>query len=125
MQIDITKAHGAKPLKTRRSRKHSTHKAGLFAAIENTPADDMLVGRLIAEMGYQVELLPYAVRAGDDFFAYQLCAKSRSVARRRVCNPQRHTRFRRRIGSKRERRKPYPLNVLKEFTRRGVKFMLA
>jgi len=41
--------------------------AGLFAAIENKPADDMLVGRLIAEKGYRVELLPYAVRAVADF----------------------------------------------------------
>ncbi len=41
--------------------------AGLFAAIENKPADDMLVGRLIAEEGYRVELLPYAVHAVADF----------------------------------------------------------
>jgi ceramide glucosyltransferase len=40
---------------------------GLFAAIENKPADDMLVGRLVAEKGYRVELLPYAVRAVADF----------------------------------------------------------
>jgi len=40
---------------------------GLFAAIENKPADDMLVGRLISEKGYRVELLPYAVRAVADF----------------------------------------------------------
>jgi ceramide glucosyltransferase len=41
--------------------------AGLFQAIENKPADDMLVGRLISERGYRVELLPYAVRAVADF----------------------------------------------------------
>jgi ceramide glucosyltransferase len=32
---------------------------GGYQAIENRPADDLLVGRLIAERGYEVELLPY------------------------------------------------------------------
>jgi len=49
------------------TRRGTLAEAGLFAAIENKPADDMLVGRLIAEKGYQVELLPYAVRAVADF----------------------------------------------------------
>lgn len=49
------------------TRKESLSEAGLFAAIENKPADDMLVGRLIAEKGHRVELLPYAVRAVVDF----------------------------------------------------------
>lgn len=49
------------------TRKDILAEAGLFAAIENKPADDMLVGRLIAEQGYQVELLPYAVHAVADF----------------------------------------------------------
>jgi ceramide glucosyltransferase len=49
------------------TRKETLAEAGLFAAIENKPADDMLVGRLIAEQGYQVELLPYAVHAVADF----------------------------------------------------------
>lgn len=49
------------------TRKETLAEAGLFAAIENRPADDMLVGRLIAEKGYRVELLPYAVRAVADF----------------------------------------------------------
>jgi len=49
------------------TRKDILAEAGLFAAIENKPADDMLVGRLIAEKGYQVELLPYAVHAVADF----------------------------------------------------------
>jgi len=31
------------------------------------PADDLLVGRLIAEQGYEVELLPYAVLSVDDY----------------------------------------------------------
>jgi len=49
------------------TRKETLAECGLFAAIENKPADDMLVGRLISEKGYQVELLPYAVRAVADF----------------------------------------------------------
>jgi ceramide glucosyltransferase len=49
------------------TRKDILAKAGLFTTIENKPADDMLVGRLIAERGYRVELLPYAVRAVADF----------------------------------------------------------
>lgn len=34
---------------------------GGFPAIENRPADDLLVGRLIADRGYEIELLPYTV----------------------------------------------------------------
>lgn len=49
------------------TRKEILSECGLFAAIENKPADDMLVGRLISEKGYRVELLPYAVRAVADF----------------------------------------------------------
>jgi ceramide glucosyltransferase len=49
------------------SRKEILAECGLFESIENRPADDMLVGRLIAEKGYRVELLPYAVRAVADF----------------------------------------------------------
>jgi len=45
------------------------HLAGFggYAAIQNRPADDLLVGRLIAEQGFQVELLPYAVETVADF----------------------------------------------------------
>jgi ceramide glucosyltransferase len=49
------------------TRKENLAEAGLFEAILNKPADDMLVGRLISERGYRVELLPYAVRAVVDF----------------------------------------------------------
>jgi len=49
------------------TRKQNLAEAGLFAAIENKPADDMLVGRLIAGKGHRVELLPYAVHAVADF----------------------------------------------------------
>jgi ceramide glucosyltransferase len=40
---------------------------GGYSAIENRPADDLLVGRLVAEQGLTVELLPYAVETVADF----------------------------------------------------------
>jgi ceramide glucosyltransferase len=40
---------------------------GGYAAIENRPADDLLVGRLIAEQGYAVELLPYTILTVADY----------------------------------------------------------
>lgn len=40
---------------------------GGYTAIENRPADDLLVGRLVAEQGFDVELLPYAVDTVADF----------------------------------------------------------
>jgi len=40
---------------------------GGYTAIENRPADDLLVGRLVAEQGLRVELLPYAVETVADF----------------------------------------------------------
>ena len=45
------------------------HLAGFggYAAIENRPADDLLVGRLIAEQGYEVKLLPYSVVTVPDY----------------------------------------------------------
>ena len=45
------------------------HLAGFggYEAIENRPADDLLVGRLIAEQGLEVELLPYAVQTVPDY----------------------------------------------------------
>src|SRR6266568_684762 len=39
---------------------------GGYEAIENRPADDLLVGRLIAEQGFEVQLLPYAVKTVPD-----------------------------------------------------------
>ena len=46
-----------------------SHLAGFggYEAIENRPADDLLVGRLIAEQGFEVELLPYAVKTVPDY----------------------------------------------------------
>lgn len=40
---------------------------GGYRSIENRPADDLLVGRLIAEQGYEVELLPYTIEAVSDY----------------------------------------------------------
>jgi ceramide glucosyltransferase len=40
---------------------------GGYNAIENQPGDDLLVGRLIAEQGYEVELLPYTILTVADY----------------------------------------------------------
>jgi ceramide glucosyltransferase len=40
---------------------------GGYASIENRPADDLLVGRLIAEQGYRVDLLNYSIHTVADF----------------------------------------------------------
>jgi len=46
-----------------------SHLAGFggYTAIEDRPADDLLVGRLIAEQGLEVRLLPYVVDTVADF----------------------------------------------------------
>ncbi len=43
---------------------------GGYQAIENQPADDLLVGRLIADQGYRVELLPYCVSTVADYQSF-------------------------------------------------------
>jgi ceramide glucosyltransferase len=43
---------------------------GGYESIESRPADDMLVGRLIAEQGYKVELLPYSIRTVADYHSF-------------------------------------------------------
>jgi ceramide glucosyltransferase len=40
---------------------------GGYEAIENRPADDLNVGRLVAAQGYEVKLLPYRVKTVADF----------------------------------------------------------
>jgi ceramide glucosyltransferase len=40
---------------------------GGYDAIKNRPADDLLVGRLIAEQGCEVELLPYTILTVADY----------------------------------------------------------
>jgi ceramide glucosyltransferase len=44
---------------------------GGYAALEHRPADDLLVGRLTAEQGLKVELLPYAVETVADFRSFR------------------------------------------------------
>lgn len=44
---------------------------GGYTAIENRPADDLLVGRLVAEQGFKVELLPYTVETVADFRSFR------------------------------------------------------
>ncbi len=43
---------------------------GGYEKIENQPADDLLVGRLIAEQGYEVRLLPYTIQTVADFHSF-------------------------------------------------------
>lgn len=40
---------------------------GGYDALKNRPADDLLVGRLIAEQGCEVELLPYTIQTVADY----------------------------------------------------------
>jgi ceramide glucosyltransferase len=40
---------------------------GGYQALDNRPADDLLVGRMIAERGHQVELLPYSTATVADY----------------------------------------------------------
>jgi ceramide glucosyltransferase len=40
---------------------------GGYPAIEDRPADDVYAGRLVAEQGYEVKLLPYVVQSVADF----------------------------------------------------------
>jgi ceramide glucosyltransferase len=48
------------------TRKHLAGFGG-YTALQNRPADDLLVGRLVAEQGLEVVLLPYAVETVADF----------------------------------------------------------
>lgn len=44
---------------------------GGYASIENRPADDLLVGRLIAEQDYEVVLLPYTIQTVADYGSFR------------------------------------------------------
>jgi ceramide glucosyltransferase len=44
---------------------------GGYQFIENRPADDLLAGRLVAEQGLRVELLPYVVQTVADFQSFR------------------------------------------------------
>jgi ceramide glucosyltransferase len=43
---------------------------GGYAALQDRPADDLLVGRLIAEQGYAVELLSYKIQTVPDYRSF-------------------------------------------------------
>ena len=47
--------------------RHHLRSFGGYASLENRPADDLLVGRLIAEHGYEVKLLPYKISTVPDY----------------------------------------------------------
>ena len=49
------------------STKRHVREFGGFQVLENRPADDLLFGRLIAEQGVEVILLPYTVETTPDF----------------------------------------------------------
>ena len=40
---------------------------GGFRVLENRPGDDLLLGRLIAEQGFELRLLPYAIKTVPDY----------------------------------------------------------
>ena len=44
---------------------------GSYESLENRPGDDLLVGRLIAEQGHEVELLPYTVQTVSDSASFR------------------------------------------------------
>ena len=52
---------------------------GGYPELENRPADDLLVGRLIAEQGYEVVLLRYAIETVCDY------AIDRAICSTSVC----------------------------------------
>jgi ceramide glucosyltransferase len=47
--------------------RHHLQAFGGYASLENRPADDLLVGRLIADQGYEVKLLPYSISTVPDY----------------------------------------------------------
>ena len=67
-----------------------THLAGFggYPALESRPADDLLVGRLVAEQGFEVALLPYAVETVPDYQS----AKELLIKRIRWMTVMRHMR---------------------------------
>lgn len=48
----------------------SLAEAGGYERLENGPADDLLIGRHIAETGHRVELLPYAIETVADYGSF-------------------------------------------------------
>jgi ceramide glucosyltransferase len=63
-QLDGVKFAIGKTIATTRTR---LSEFGGYQALENRPADDLLVGRLIAKRGHQIEFLPYTVETVSSF----------------------------------------------------------
>ena len=63
-QLDGVKFALGPTIATKRSRLAGF---GGYEALENRPADDLLVGRLIAEQGYEVRLLSYPIETVADY----------------------------------------------------------
>jgi len=63
-QLDGVKFALGPTIATRRARLEDF---GGYSALRDRPGDDLLVGRLIAEQGYLVELLPYTIMAVADY----------------------------------------------------------
>lgn len=63
-QLDGVKFALGPTIATRRARLEDF---GGYTALRDRPGDDLLVGRLIAEQGYEVELLPYTILAVADY----------------------------------------------------------
>lgn len=49
------------------ARRESIAAFGGYEILEDRPADDLYIGRLVAEQGYETALLPYVVKATPDF----------------------------------------------------------
>ena len=81
---------------------------GGYEAIENRPADDLLVGRYIAQQGYEVELLPYAVKTVPDYSSF----KELFIKRLRWLTVMRHMRPWGHIGLAFTQGLPWSLAVL-------------
>jgi ceramide glucosyltransferase len=65
---------------------------GGYTVIENRPADDVYAGRLVAEQGYEVKLLPYVVQSVADFHSFRdlLYKRVRWMTVQRLMRPWGH-----------------------------------
>jgi ceramide glucosyltransferase len=74
------------------ARRNAIEAFGGYKVLENRPADDLLVGRLIAEQGYRVVLLPYVVEAVADFRSFKdlLLKRTRWMTVMRMMRPWGH-----------------------------------
>jgi ceramide glucosyltransferase len=67
-QLDGVKFAIGKTIVTTRAR---LAEFGGYESLEDRPGDDLLVGRLIAEQGHEVELLPYTVQTVSDSASFR------------------------------------------------------